>query len=142
MEKHKEMTGEFDKPDVAILKDIPFPSEKPVQPGWIGKKYPQYTDAHSMHRELTSVRTAQHAGHVIKITTTYEIEVDGKTVHLHAMVGDDGQVHCHTTPYVQYHSAVELVKTLIDRFPNSFARKELSGKESPEHSEAKGAGKS
>lgn len=108
------------KPDVATLETIDFPTECAIQPPWIAQRYPQYSDDHGMHHELTSVRTAEHVGHHIKITTTYTIEVDEQQVHLHALVGNDGRLHCHTTPYVRYQSAIDLVKNLFDRFPASF----------------------
>lgn len=108
------------KPDSATLEAIEFPNEQAIQPSWIAERHPQYSDDHGMHHELTSVRIAEHAGHHIKIMTTYIIEIDGQQVHLHALVGNDGRLHCHTTPYVHYQSAIDLVKTLIDRFPASF----------------------
>ena len=36
-------------------------------------------------------------------------------------LSDFSVMRCHTTPYERYHSTVDLVKTLIDRFPESFA---------------------
>jgi hypothetical protein len=108
------------KPDGAELAQIPFPSDVAVQPDWIRDRYPAYADPHGMEHELTSVRTADHNGHHIKITTTYQIEIDGHSVHLHALVGNDGRLFCHTTPYVQYQSAIDLVKALMDRFPAAF----------------------
>ena len=102
------------------LRDIPFPSETGIQPAWIGEHHPQYVEDHGMERELSSVRIAQHGGHQIRITTTYRIEIDGSPVHLHLQVGNDGQLHCHTTPYANYVSAIDLVTALVDRFPEAF----------------------
>ena len=111
---------QLQKPDNALLADIEYPSTTAIQPDWIRDRYPEYATDHGMDHELTSVRLAEHNGHQIKITTRYQIEIDGRSVHLHAMVDNDGQLFCHTTPYVQYQSAVDLVKALMDRFPESF----------------------
>ncbi len=111
---------QLQKPDNALLADIEFPSTMAIQPDWIRDRYPEYAIDHGMDHELTSVRLAEHNGHQIKITTTYQIEIDGRSVHLHAMVDNDGKLFCHTTPYVEYQSAVDLVKALMDRFPESF----------------------
>lgn len=111
---------QLQKPDNALLANIEFPSTTAIQPDWIRDRYPEYAIDHGMDHELTSVRLAEHNGHQIKITTTYQIEIDGRSVHLHAMVDNDGKLFCHTTPYVEYQSAVDLVKALMDRFPESF----------------------
>ena len=102
------------------MEGIPFPSETAVQPDWIREKYPNYAEDHGMHPELSSVRKVTHRGHTIKITTTYVIEIDGRRHSLHMVVGDDGGLFCHSTPYHRYRSAVDLVETLIDRFPAAF----------------------
>jgi|GEM_PF-1888285 len=107
-------------PDTAVLKEISYPSQMGIQPDWIVQRFPEYAADHGMEHELSSVRTAQHNGHDIKITTTYQIEIDGRNVHLHALVANNGQLFCHTTPYVEYTSAIELVKALLDKFPDAF----------------------
>lgn len=114
------VTPSLTAPDTAALKEIAYPSETGIQPDWIAQRYPEYATDHDMAHELSSVRTAQHNGRNIKITTTYQIEIDGRSVHLHALVGNNGQLFCHTTPYVEYASAIELVKTLLDKFPDAF----------------------
>lgn len=67
-----------------------------------------------------SVREADHAGHHIVIRTTYHVEVDGIPVTGHLGVTNDGQVHYHAVPNVAYDSAIDLVKSLIDLFPDDF----------------------
>jgi hypothetical protein len=108
-------------PDVSALEGVNPTAEENVQPEWIRERHPEYVEHHVMHQPLTSVRTFTHAGHQVKITTTYRIEVDGMPVQLHALVDDQGWLISHTTPFVRYGSATDLVKTMIDRFPRSFA---------------------
>ena len=68
-----------------------------------------------------TVREAEHRGHHIMIRTTYEIEVDGVPIEGHLGVTDDGNVHYHPVPNVTFASAVDLVKQLIDAFPDDFS---------------------
>jgi len=116
----KKAASELTKPDNAALNTILFPSEKSIQPDWILKKHKQYMEDHGMPHEHSNVRAVQHDDHSITIATSYQIEVDGKPVDLHAIVANDGTLICHTTPYVTYDSAVDLVETIIDRFPKVF----------------------
>lgn len=69
---------------------------------------------------MTSVREASYEGHDIVIRTTYEIEVDGRGLHGHMGVTSDGQVHYHAVPNLSFASAVDLVKQLVDTFPDDF----------------------
>ncbi len=110
----------FQLPDNSDLKGVDPTSKESVQPGWIGKHHPEYVAHDAMHQSLSSVRQFHYAGHEVMIRTSYEIEVDGTPVQLHAIVDDEGQLRCHTTPYETYSTATELVKELIFRFPDSF----------------------
>lgn len=74
-----------------------------------------------LHKASETVREADYKGHHIVIRTTYEIEVDGVPVTGHMGVADDGRVHYHPVPNTSFASAVDLVKRLIDVFPNDFA---------------------
>jgi hypothetical protein len=67
-----------------------------------------------------TVREATYAGHHIVIRTTYHIEVDGMPIQGHMGVTNDGQVHYHAVPNLGFASAVDLVKQLIDTFPDDF----------------------
>jgi hypothetical protein len=107
-------------PDTSELEKVSPTAEENVQPDWIREQYPDYVENHVMHHPLNSVRTFTHAGHQVKITTTYQIEVDGVPVQVHASVDNQGWVFSHATPFVNYGSATGLVKALIDRFPKSF----------------------
>ena len=77
---------------------------------------------------MQSVREAEYKGHRIVVRTHYEFEVDGKMVMGHVGVTNDGQVHYHPVPNVSFASAVELVKQLIDIFPDDFKKKRQPGK--------------
>ena len=69
-----------------------------------------------------SVREADHQGHHIVIRTTYEIRVDRMPLMQHVVVTDEGQVQCHALPNYTFASAIDLVKSLIDQFPEDFKR--------------------
>ena len=72
---------------------------------------------------VSAVRTAEHRGHRIEITTTYVIKIDGELFTGHVMVDDDGHLHCHSIPYASYGSAVEFVKSVIDIYPDTYGPK-------------------
>lgn len=69
---------------------------------------------------MESVREATYRGHQITIRTSYRIEVDGVPLEGHMAVTNDGRVHYHAMPNVSFGSAVDLVKQLIDAFPDDF----------------------
>ena len=73
------------------------------------------------HQTTESVRAADYKGHHIVIRTKYEIEVDGKMIMGHMGVTNDGRVHYHPVPNLSFASAVDLVKQLINIFPEDFA---------------------
>jgi len=70
-----------------------------------------------------SVREADHNGRHIVIRTTYEVRVNGKLMAIPLSVNDEGQLHCHALPNYQFVSALDAIKTLIDRFPDDFPKK-------------------
>ena len=72
------------------------------------------------HQSSESVREADYKGHHIVVRTHYEIEVDGRVVMGHMGVSNDGQVHYHPVPNLSFASAVDLVKQLIEIFPDDF----------------------
>lgn len=69
-----------------------------------------------------SVREADHKGHHIVIRTTYEISVDRMHLMQQVVVTDEGQVQCHALPNYTFLSAIDLVKSLIDQFPEDLKR--------------------
>jgi hypothetical protein len=77
-------------------------------------------DAGHHHHEI--VRTDTYAGHQIVVRTTYEIEVDGRPVTAHMHIDNDGNVVCHAIPTYQSASMVEVVRRLIDVFPDDFPK--------------------
>jgi hypothetical protein len=70
---------------------------------------------------VETVRETEHKGHHIVVRTTYQVEVDGRVLHVPLGVDNDGHVHCHSLPNYQFTSALGLVKQLIDSFPADFA---------------------
>lgn len=69
---------------------------------------------------LESVRRAGHQGHEIVIRTCYEITVDGKPLTTHVSLSNDGTLRTHAMPNYAFSSAVDLVKKIIDLFPDEF----------------------
>ena len=70
--------------------------------------------------QMESVREATYRGHHIVVRTTYQLEVDGMPIEGHMGVTNDGQVHYHAVPNLSFASAVDMVKKLIDTFPEDF----------------------
>jgi len=77
------------------------------------------------HRKMhdKSVRTFSHKGHEISISTIYQIKIDRRVVHLPLLVSQDGRVQSHAIPNYSLPSAVDVVKTIIDLFPEDFDKK-------------------
>jgi hypothetical protein len=75
---------------------------------------------HPHGQAMESVREATYRGHHIVVRTSYQIEVDDVTVEGHLGVTNDGQVHYHAVPNLSFASAIDLVKQLIDTFPEDF----------------------
>jgi hypothetical protein len=107
-------------PDTSVLARYSPTDSANSHPDWVKTQFPTYVDPHAGH-EATSVREFTHNGHVVKIITTYRVEVDGKPVHGHFSVDEDGRVYTHATPFVTYGSAVDLMKAMIDAYPDAFA---------------------
>lgn len=75
---------------------------------------------------LESVRRVVYKGHQITVKTVYEIEVDGSPMKQPISVLNDGNVHTHVLPNYAFHSTIELIEKLIDRYPESFPMKKNS----------------
>lgn len=112
----------FDLPDISVLEELNPTTEENVQPKWIRERHPDYVENHVMHDPLKSVRTFTHMGHQVKIATTYQIEVDGVPVQPHALVDNQGRLFSHAMPFETYGSATDLIKSLLDRFPEYFSK--------------------
>ena len=77
-------------------------------------------DDHDHASPLESTRESTYRGHHIVIRTSYRIEVDGRPIEGHLGVSNDGQVHYHAIPNLGFSSALDLVKKVIDTFPEDF----------------------
>jgi hypothetical protein len=80
----------------------------------------RFDQRHDHGGETETVREEDYKGHHIVVRTTYRVEVDGVPVEGHLGVTNDGQVHYHAVPNLGFTSAVDLVKKLIDAFPDDF----------------------
>ena len=126
-------------PDIAALAEISITDPDKAHPAWIKAQFPEYVDPHAGH-EAKTVREINHKGHVVRIVTTYQVEVDGSPVQAHLFVDDAGQVHTHATPFVSYGSALDLMTAVIDAYPESFAKGDEGGGEHTDHSGHPGHG--
>jgi len=68
------------------------------------------------------VREDDYKAHHVVIRTTYNIAVDGKEVTGHVMLTNAGQVQYHGLPNYSFDSTVDLVRALIDNFPEDFQK--------------------
>jgi hypothetical protein len=84
--------------------------------------------AHAEHDKgpFQSVREIEYNDHKIAIYTQYEIKVDGKPFSGHIYVDNRGRVSAHALPNYSFVSAVDLVKKMIDEFPDEFTKKKSS----------------
>jgi hypothetical protein len=80
---------------------------------------------------IETVRESTYRGHRIVVRTTYSITVDDVAIEGHLGVSNDGQVHYHAIPNLGFASAIELVKQLVDAFPDDFADPPGYGAEAP-----------
>ena len=89
---------------------------------YVKKNARQVKTAQRPHHKMTeNVREADHHGHHIIVRTRYEIEVDGRMLRGHMGVTNDGTVHYHPAPNMAFASAIDMVKHLIEIFPDDFA---------------------
>jgi hypothetical protein len=126
-------------PDTSVLAHYSPTEGAQSHPDWIKKKFPAYIESHGKH-EATSVRELTHNGHMIRIITTYKVEVDGKPADMHLSVDEDGQVFTHATPFVTYASAVDLMKEVMDAYPDAFSDADAGAGEQNEHGHDDGQG--
>ena len=107
------------EPETAILRYSPTDGAH-SHPDWVKTQFPTYIVPHHGH-EATAPREFTHRGHLVKIFTTYRVEVDGHPIGAHLSVDEDGRVYTHATPFVTYASAIDLMKAVIDGYPDSFS---------------------
>ena len=74
-----------------------------------------------MGHGISSLREADYKGHHITIKTSYDIKIDGKPFKGVLGVSNAGTVHYHGMPNLSFASALDLVKSVIDVFPDEFA---------------------
>ncbi|SFN36570.1 hypothetical protein SAMN05216386_0665 [Nitrosospira briensis] len=136
----KEPKDSIINPDLSVLENYSPTEGAKSHPDWVKKKFPSYIEPHGEHGgpEATSVREITHNGHHIKIITTYCVEVDGKPANLHLSVDEDGQVYTHATPFVTYGSAVDLMKQVMDAYPDAFTESGPNADHGRDHNQGGG----
>lgn len=78
---------------------------------------------HGHGDKTVSVRRAEHKGHQIVVTTTYEVEIDDKTLRVPLQVSNDGRLLCHALPNYHFRSAIDLIAALIDHYGEEITSK-------------------
>jgi hypothetical protein len=83
------------------------------------------SSAMMMHHEGEQeiVREDDYKGHHVVVKTMYHITVDGQDVTGHIMLTNQGQVQYHGLPNHSFDSTIDLVRALIDNFPEDFDKK-------------------
>lgn len=107
-------------PDTSVLARYSPEDGANAHPDWVKQEFPAYVTPHAGHGD-TAVREFTHNGHVVRIITTYRVEVDGQPIQAHLSADEDGQVFTHATPFVTYASAVDLMKAVLDAYPDAFS---------------------
>lgn len=72
--------------------------------------------------QFTSVREINYKNHKIVVKTSYEIEVDGKAMNSQIYVDNNGKVSSHVMPNYSFTSTIDLIKKIIDKFPDNFTK--------------------
>ena len=88
---------------------------------------------HGSGGSIETLREDDYEGHHIVIRTTYQIEVDGQVLQGPLGLDNEGNLHCHALPNYQFASAIDMVKRLIDNFPEDFKSKKGGGKKTGGH---------
>lgn len=120
-------------PDTSVLRHYVPTNGESSHPDWLKSKFPAYINPHAGH-EATGIREFSHNGHTVRVITTYRVEVDGNPVRAHLSVDEDGQVYTHATPFVTYTSATDLMKAIIEAYPESFSEQNNTHEEEHHHS--------
>ncbi len=110
------------KKDTSRMRAYATDFENPPVPETVRRAPWVHKPVHPAHDgSLTTLRRTSHNGREIEVKTTYEISVDGRRLADHVSVAKDGSPYSHSCPYEQFSSMVDLVKRLVDLYPESFA---------------------
>jgi hypothetical protein len=96
-----------------------FASDDPNFLGEYLAGLPEHEHQHSGTSE--TVREEYFEGHHIVVKTINEITVDGQPLKTHIGLSNDGSSYCHSLPFSDFGSLVDLVRALIREFPDDFA---------------------
>ncbi|HYO99609.1 MAG TPA: hypothetical protein VER76_05425 [Pyrinomonadaceae bacterium] len=96
--------------------------------------------SHGGDGSIETSREDDYEGHHIEIQTTYKIKVDGEILQAPIGLDNEGNLHCHSLPNYQFTSAIDMVRRLIDNFPEDFKRKRAAKKPAGKRSSKKSPG--
>jgi hypothetical protein len=111
------------KPTIDVEADAGLEQAKKSSPKF--KKLLQ--EGHAGHGGHGSVREIEYKGHRITIRTTYEVRVDGKKFDAPLDVSMAGEVSYMGLMNVSFGSAMDLMKAVIDQFPDAFGKGSSGG---------------
>lgn len=98
------------------------------------KKRAASSHGHSAHKQhSSSSRITTHNGHKIVLETIYRVTIDGKKYDLGLLADDQGNVHCHSLPNYQLQSALDMVRAIVEQFPDDFEKKQKKTKVAHKH---------
>jgi hypothetical protein len=78
-------------PDTSALARYSPTDGANAHPEWVKNQFPTYIGPHAGH-EATLLREFTHGGHVVRIITTYRVEVDRHPIRAHLSVDEDVQL--------------------------------------------------
>jgi hypothetical protein len=93
----------------------------------------------SHHPAHHSVRETHYKGHHIVVITRYEVTVDGQRFDADFAVGNSGNVGYHGMPNVGFASAIDLMQSVIDQFPDDFKKSHRTESPHGEHDDSHAA---
>lgn len=122
----KKSAGKATKPKALKLQSLDKLTDlkvvdHPTQPDWVVEKHGEpMAHKHGRGGVVTGTRETEFRGRAIRVTTTYEIRINDKPFRGHIMLNEEGRVYIHACPYRDFGSIIELLKHLIQHYPEDF----------------------
>src|SRR5262245_1355002 len=116
--------------------------QRASQPATLARYIAELSSAHEHGGgvDIATVREDDYKGRHIVLRTTYHIDVNGTPFQGQLALDNAGRVHCHALPNYQFASAVEMVKRLVDIFPEDFPVQQGGGEDTGGHGGGHNAG--
>lgn len=79
-----------------------------------------HLEGHDPNHPPSIVREFEHRDHLVRIETHHVITIDGQPFIAHIQLDEDGQAGTHALPYESFASLTDLIRRLIDVYPDDF----------------------